>query len=80
MSAPLALSVNPMQDPLQGKGPPPLRTVFLPQTSRNSPTDTHRRCAPGVPLLNPVRLVKEIVHSVYIELNAHACMKVGVCE
>lgn len=76
MSAPLALSVNPMQDPLQDKGPPPLRTVFLPQTS----TDTHRWCASGVPLLNPVRLVKEIAHSVYIELNAHACMKVGVCE
>lgn len=80
MSAPLVLSGNPMQDPLQGKGPPTLRTVFLPQTSRNIPTDTHRRCASGVPLLNPVRLVKEIAHSVYIELKAHACMKVGVWE
>lgn len=67
-----------MQDPIQGKGPPHSRQSFSLRHAEIPAIDTYRKCALVVPLLNPVRLVKEIAHYIYIELKTHAHLVVGI--
>lgn len=79
MLIPLALPFNSMQDSVPGKEPPTLKTVFLPQTSTETLPQTHTEVVPQS-LLNPVKLVKESVHYISIELKTPTWMKVGICK